>query len=195
MKPRRAGARHPLLFYRRTMDRVGWSALILGVVVGVSGWFSLIAPRNILGFHSDIWFFALAAIAFALAAFAFVARFLAYVQPRDGFLLIATPFLRLRISYQRIQSLRPMLMQQVFPPDRLTWAQRGFIDAFYGKTALVVDLLSYPMSPAILKLFLPDAMFARDRKGIVLMTPDWMKLSTEIDSFYGNWLQTQRRRK
>jgi hypothetical protein len=110
-------------------------------------------------------------------------------------LLIATPFLRLRVSYQRIQSLRPMLVQQVFPPDRLTWTQRGFIEAFYGKTALVVDLLSFPINPRLLKLFLPDAMFARDRKGLVLMAPDWMKLSTEIDSFYGNWLQGQRRRR
>lgn len=194
MKSRRAGGRHPLLFYRRTMDRVGWSVLILGIVVAVSGWFSLIPPREILGFHSDIWLFVLAVVAFALAAFAFVGRFLAYVQPRDGYLLIATPFLRLRVSYQRIHSIRPMLVQQIFPSDRLTWAQRGFIEAFYGKTAIVVGLLSFPVRPALLKLFLPDAMFARDRKGLVLMTPDWMKLSTEIDSFYGNWLQTQRRR-
>ena len=191
MKTPRAGGRHPLLFYRRTMDRIWKATLALGILLIAVSAFSLVEPTQLLGMSSDAWLFVAAAVALALSIFAFFARFVAYVQAQPDSLKIVTPFLRFHISYQRMRSVRPTLTQQVFPPEKSSWSQRSFLEPFYGKTVLVVDLKGFPIRPGLLKLFLPDSMFARSTTGLVLMVPDWMQLSTDIDTFRGTWLQKE----
>jgi hypothetical protein len=191
MKTMRAGGRHPLLFYRRTMDRIWVATLALGIVLGVAANFGLLKPVPVLGISSDVWLFVAAVVALALSAFAFFSRFVAYVQATPDSLRVVTPFLRFQISYKRMRSVRPTLTQQAFPPEKSSWSQRNYLAPFYGKTALVVELRGFPTSPALLKLFLPDSMFARTTTGLVLVVSDWMQLSTEIDSFRGAWLQQE----
>ena len=191
MKTARAGGRHPLLFYRRTMDRIWKATLALGILLIAVSFFSLLRPTQMFGMVSDAWLFVTAAVALALSIFAFFARFIAYVQAQPDSLKIVTPFLRFHVSYKRMRSVRPTLTQQVFPPDKSSWSQRSFLEPFYGKTVLVVELKGFPISPGLLKLFLPDSMFARTTTGLVLMVPDWMQLSTDIDTFRGTWLQKE----
>lgn len=191
MKSARAGTRHPLLFYRRTMDRVWKSTLLLGLTIAAAVGFNLLSPRDVLGLSSDTWLGVVTVVAFALSGFAFLTRWMAYVQAQPAALSVVTPFLRLRLSYKRMRSVRPTLTQQLFPPEKSTWAQRSYLEPFYGKTALLVELRGFPINPAVLKLFLPDAMFARTTTGLVLVVDDWMQLSTEIDSFRGAWLQQE----
>jgi hypothetical protein len=191
MKSTRAGARHPLLFYRRTMDRVWKSTLALGLVMAAIFSLNLLKPVNILGLSSDIWLFMAAVVALALSVFAYFSRYVAYVQAQQDFFKIVTPFLRFRISYKRMRSVHPMLIQQIFPPNKSSWAQRSYLEPFYGKTALLVELKGFPLSPALLRLFLPDSMFARTTTGLVLMVPDWMELSTDIDTYRGALLQKE----
>ena len=191
MSTMRSGVRHPLLFYRRTMDRVWIATLALGIVLGAVVSFGLIKPVLVLGISSDVWLVVAAVVALALSAFAFFSRFMAYVQATPASLRVVTPFLRFQISYKRMRSVRPTLTQQVFPPGKSSWSQRNFLEPFYGKTALIVELRGFPVSPALLKLFLPDSMFARTTTGLVLVVSDWMRLSTEIDSFRGAWLQQE----
>jgi len=194
MKSLKAGSRQPLLFYRRAMDRVWQYTLFLGIFMGAAGWWSLPRSTTILGLHSDIWLLACAILSFAVSIFAFFSRFFAYVQANVNYLQVATPFLRLRISYQRIRSIHPVLVQQVHPPEKAGWGMRTFITPFYGKTALVVELNSFPLNPFLLRLFIPKAMFATETTGLVLLVPDWMKLSTELDSLRGAQQQLQNRR-
>ena len=195
MKSPTSGDRHPLLFYRRTMNRIWQSSLVLAIVIAGAGALSLLTPTEILGLESDTWLFAAATVAFVLCIFAFVARYFAYIQVHDSYLGIVTPFLRFKISYRRIKSVRPSLVQQIFPPDRLSWAQSSFLSAFTGKTALLMELKGYPMNPRLLKLFLPDAMFSPQSEGLVLVVPDWMKLSTELASFQSTWIASQKKRR
>lgn len=192
-KTRPAGDRHLLLYYQRSMDRVWKYMLALGVIVALAGGFALVTPSTLLGIHTDFWLFILAVAAFALSAFAFIARNMAFVQARDRYLVLSTPFLRLRVGYARIRSVRPTLIQQLFAPERLSWANRRYIEPFYGKTVLVLDLHGYPLNPALLKLFFPQVMFSPTGVGLVLLVADWIALSTDIDSFYGVWLQHQGR--
>jgi len=103
-----------------------------------------------------------------------------------------TPFLRLNISFRRMRSAHPALLQQLFPPQSAKWAQRRFLEPFYGKTVLVIELKGYPLSPFLLRLFLPEQMFSTRSEGLVILTDDWMKFSTELDSMHGNWLQAQK---
>ena len=75
----------------------------------------------------------------------------------------------------------------MFPPSEATWTERALLEPFYSKTAVVVELFNYPISPAILRLFLPPQMFHPQKIGLVFVVADWMALSTEIDSLFGDW--------
>jgi len=190
-KPSRKGTRHPLLMYRRMMDRVWKYTLVLGLVLAAATRWQLLRERDIFGWSSNIWIFSAAALSLIVCGFAFVTRYMAYVQVREDALRLYTPFLRLKISYRRIRSVHPALMQQLFPPEKSNWSQRSFLEPFYGLTALVVELRGYPMDPALLRLFLPGQMFSPRSQGFVIMVKDWMKFSTEFDSLHGAWLQNQ----
>ncbi len=190
-KPLKKGERHPLLLYRRTMDRVGEYTLILGIFLAAAGGVPLLKERYILGINSNFWLLLLAALSFVISLFSYSTRLVSYVQATDSTLNIVTPFIRLKISYRRIQSFHPVLIQQIFPSDQLSWATRSYLSAFNGKTALLVELRSYPIDPAILRLFWSAQMFSPQSTGLVLLVSDWMKLSTELDSLYGSWMQSQ----
>jgi hypothetical protein len=190
-KAAKKGARHPLLLYRRTMDRVGEYTLILGIFLGVAGGWPLLKETYIWGINSNIWLLGTALLSFAISIFAYLTRLAAYVQAGDSLLNVVTPFIRIKISYRRIHSFHPVLIQQIFPPEDLSWAARSYLSAFHGKTALLVELRGYPINPAILRMFWSAQMFSPQSTGLVLLVPDWMKLSTELDSFYGSWMQAQ----
>ena len=120
--------------------------------------------------------------------FARLARNVGYVKAKAEHVLLAAPFRRLKISYRRIVSARPQEYVQLFSPKRMSWADRRFTEPYFGKTILAVILNGYPMSPVILKLFLSKFFFhPQERAGFILVTPDWMALSTEIDSYKSSW--------
>jgi len=120
---------------------------------------------------------------------AFLAQWTAYVKPFRDSLFIATPLLRMHISYRRILSLHPALIQQIFPPDKQKWSRRMFLEPFMGKTALILEMRGYPINKTLLRILLPSYMFYPQGDGFVLLVSDWMKFSTEFDSFSGAWLQ------
>jgi hypothetical protein len=191
MKTRKSGKRFPsLLLYRRTMDRVWRTTLLFGLVL-LSVWaWTMFRPDSYFG-GGESWFLVGAIVSLSLSLFSFIARFLAYVQAHTNYLSVVTPFLRMKVSYRRVQSFRPVLVQQLFPPGDSGWAERNFLEPFYGKTAVVMDLRGYPINPTLLRLFLPAQMFSRRSKGLVFVVPDWMEFSTEMDTFHGTWLQSQ----
>lgn len=176
------------------MDRLWAPTLILGALLGVIWLWFWFSETPILDPGSEIWLLAGSAVALGFAIFAFIARQTAYVQPHKDHLRLVTPFLRLNISYRRIRSAHPAAFQQLFPPGKASWSQRSLLDPFYGRTAVVVDLTSYPMSPILLRFFLSPQMFSPQSPGFVLLVPDWMDFSTELDSFRSAWMQTQKRR-
>jgi hypothetical protein len=195
MKTRKAGKRHRLLLYRRTMDRLWIATLILGILLGVIWlWFG-VSETPILDPGSEIWLLAGSAVALGFTIFAFIARQAAYVQPYKDHLRLVTPFLRLSISYSRIRSVHPAAFQQLYPPSTASWSQRRFLEPFYGRTAVIVDLTSYPMSPLLLRFFLSPQMFSPQSTGFVFLVPDWMSFSTELDSYRSYWMQNQKRRR
>lgn len=188
---RKSGKRHPLLFYRRAMDRLWVATLFLGIILGgVWLWFWM-SEIPLLASGSEKWLLAGSVAALAFTAFAYIARRAAYVQPKGDHLRLVTPFLRLNISYRRIRSVHPAGFQQLFPPARASWAQRSFLEPFYGRTAVIVELTSYPMSPILLRFFLAPQMFSPQSTGFVFLVPDWMEFSTELDSFRSSWSQAQ----
>lgn len=187
----KSGKRHPLLFYRRAMDRLWLATLFLGLILGIVWLWFWWSDVPLISSGNETWLLAGSVAALAFTVFAFFARRAAYVQPQRDHLRLVTPFLRMNISYRRIRSVHPAGFQQLFPPGKASWAQRSFLEPFYGRTAVVVDLTSYPMSPFLLRFFLAPQMFSPQSTGFVFLVPDWMEFSTELDSFRSMRAQPQ----
>ncbi|TAK11114.1 MAG: hypothetical protein EPO32_13385 [Anaerolineae bacterium] len=179
------------------MDRVWRSMLLLSIVL-VPAWYfapSLLGvQQGSLGDRAMMWAAALSVLGMI---FTFFARRMAYVQVKSDHVLIATPLLRMKISFRRMKSLRPMELGQMYDPRRLSWADRRFLLPYFGRTILTIGVREYPHSMGVMKLFLPKYMFNPKEKGFVLLVSDWMRLSTEfdsmIDSFRGRMRENPRR--
>jgi hypothetical protein len=188
MKARKLGRRHFLILYQRTMNRLWPSTFLLGLLLIAMWWWSGdIFPS--LAYPFDPLVLAGGIILEVFALLIFLIRNMAYVQAGQDNLRVITPFLRLKISYRRVRIVRPVEFQQLFPPQKAGWAQRRFLQPFYGQTVLVVDLHDYPLRPGLLRLFLHRTMFSPQGKGLVFVVKDWMGLSTELANFQGIWLQ------
>ncbi len=181
MKVRKVGKRHSLLIYRRTMDRLWGPTILLGLILMVVWGLLRVQNVKVLDTENTFWLLAGAVVSLAFGLFAFFARNMAYVQPRRDHLRLVTPFLRLNIAYSRIRSSHPSNFFQLFPPSNTGWASRRVLEPFYGKTVVVVELTGYPISPIFLRLFLPEIMFSRRSEGFVLVVPDWMEFSTDLE--------------
>lgn len=192
MTNQQSGDRHSLLFYHQVLGRVRRICFIVGLILIVFWIWTLIGTEVIYIISAKSLLLLGAIFAFGLGFLMTMARLLAYVQARDKYLLIRTPFLPIKIPYQRMHSTRPMLIQQIFPPEETKRALRNFLEPYHGKTALVLELISYPNNLRIIKLLVPPAMFSPQFTGFVLLVPDWMKLSTELDSHRGSWQQEKK---
>ena len=190
MKRKKPGRKHILLLYRRMMDRLWGTTLVLGVLMlALWYWSDFFFPSLPYVLVMVLLIGAVFVLAFTL--FAILARKMAYVQAYPDHLRIATPFLRLKASYRRLRSVHPTDFFRLFPPSKARWAEHRFLEPFYDKTALVLEFTQYPLDPRILRLFLPPQMFSPQTVALVFVVKDWMGLSTEIDSAVGEFRQAQ----
>ncbi len=195
MSPQKAGTRHPLLIYRAIWERLWFPTILMGLLLGFLWWQAGVSTFPIITSADNPWVLLTAVILLGIGILAFFARFLSYVQTQPGHVLLATPLLRLNIAYPRMRSVRPVKFRQLFPPGEQSWATRQFLKPFYGRTAVVVALSNYPLSPRLLRLFLPRQFFLPQSTGFVFVVEDWMKLSAEIDSAHQEWREASRRQR
>jgi hypothetical protein len=193
MKTNKTTKRHILLLYQHLMDRLWAPTIVLGSMFFAVWWWSGVLFPTIESPY-DLFIAIISFVVLFFGIFAFLARKMSYVQVRSDHLRVVTPFLQLRISYRRVLSAHPAEFKSLFPPQKSSWAQRRFLESYYGNTAVVMELSAFPISPGILHLFLPSQMFDPRSKGLVFLVEDWMGLSTEIDSFQGAWRQRQSRK-
>lgn len=182
MKSRRmpSGKKHVLLFYKDTMQRVGRLSILLDMVLWLVWWF--VSPQMTAAMSDFAWYSAAATL--GIAIFAFFAKNMGYAQAKKDYLLLATPFLRLKISYSRIASSHPMEFVQLFSPRKMRWADKRFARPYFSKTVVAIVLNDYPISKLIIRLFFPKYIFhPQEKAGFVLVVKNWMALSTEIDSY------------
>ena len=188
MKSRKFGKRHRLLVYQRTMDRIWAATLLLGLLLVAAWWWAGdIFP--LLDQPYDTVLIVAGLMLVALGCLFFLMRGMAYVQVGPDHLRLSTPFFRLNISFHRIRTTHPAEFVQLFPPSKIGWADRRLLSPFYGKTVLIVELSTFPVSGTVMHLFFPRVMFSPQSKGLVLVVKDWMALSTELESSLGVWLQ------
>lgn len=175
----KGGRRYSLVIYTHMLDR-WWPVILLlgfallGLSWAVYGW----------GFEEWRWL-AFASIG-GLTVFAgfmmLLLRKSGYVQPYNDHLKLATPFLRLNISYKRFLRSTSANMGALFPPNSVTSWQAGIIQPVAKMTALIIELNAYPMPRSMLRFFLSPLFFKDKTPHFVILVDDWMRLSSELES-------------
>jgi hypothetical protein len=186
--------RFPNLIYRRAVDRLWPLLFIIGVLLTFIWAWNFLHPASLFSVQYNLWFLGTTCLTIVLSLFIFISRYLAYVQVQRNYLKLVTPFLRLHISFHRIHRFHPTDFVALFPPTKLSWTKRNFLAPFYGRTAVVVELYNYPIAKPLLRIFFAPQMFLPDSTGLILLVPDWMAFSTELDTYWARWQQTQRQR-
>ncbi|HEX9332673.1 MAG TPA: hypothetical protein VF896_12340 [Anaerolineales bacterium] len=178
----RAGHKYPLIVYQHMLNR-WWPAMI---AIGL-GMFGLAYSEYIepLGrFLPWRWQLCVAVggLAILIGIFFLIIRYFAYVQPFPTYLKLVTPFMRVNISYKRIKKTTTTEMRYLFPFKSMSgWVQEIFSPLSH-KTALVIDLNGYPVSPVLLRLFLYRFFFKDKTPHLVILVKDWMRFSSELES-------------
>ncbi len=106
----------------------------------------------------------------------------AYVQAFGDHFLVATPFLRMNVSYRRIRHTTTASMAALFPPRKMSFLKRETIEPLLSLTAVLVELNALPMARPTLRLFLSPFFFKDQTPHIVLLVQNWMSFSTELES-------------
>lgn len=179
----KVGKQYPLVIYTRMIDR-WWPALFfIGLTLLAFAWWfysdlytRLTAPwqwESMAGLGGGV-------VLISLAMFAL--RKSAYIQPRSDHLLLATPFLRMKISYTRIRRATSASMAVLFPPRSLRGMNREILNPLFKLTAVVVELNALPMPASTLRMFLSPFFFKDSTPHLVILVQDWMGFSTELES-------------
>jgi hypothetical protein len=76
------------------------------------------------------------------------------------------------------------LLKEIYEKEKMSWAQRRFLEPYLPKTVVVVNLKQFRTSEFLLRMILPSYLFLPGSKGrgFVIFTPQYLELSTDIDS-------------
>ena len=178
----RAGHKYSLIVYRHLLNR-WWPAMIaIGLGMFALAYSEYIAPLGQLLPWRWQLFAVIGGLAILIGIFFWIIRFFAYVQPLPNSLKLVTPFLRLNISYKRFKKTTATEMRYLFPYKSMSGWVREIFSPLANKTALIIDLNGYPISPFLLRLFLSRFFFKDKTPHLVILVQDWMRFSSELES-------------
>ncbi len=193
------GHRHRLIIYTYLMNRWWRATLAIGVVLLVTaaglGGLPLFVPQFPVMWVDDwkLWLAAGAGgFAILLTLLLVLLRNSAYIQPFEKYVRLATPFLRLNISYQRLRRTYTDEFQRIFPPKKARGWKRELVQPLAGRTALLLEFTSLPVPLWVLRLFLSQFFFPDRTLRLAILVSDWMALSSELESLRGNYIEAQR---
>ena len=178
----RAGHKYPLMVYQHMLNR-WWPAMItIGLLMFALAYSEYIEPMG--KFLPWRWqlFAGIGGLAVMIGVFFLLIRYIAYVQPLPNHLKFVTPFMRINISYKRFKKTTATEMRSLFPPKSMSGWVRDIFAPLATKTALVIDLNGYPISAALLRMFLSRFFFKDKTPHLVILVKDWMRFSSEIES-------------
>ena len=175
----KGGRRYPLVVYTRMIDI--WRPAVFAIGLGLLG-----LSWALYSWGFEQWRWLTTASVGGLNIFAglllLIVRKGAYVQPFSDHLKLATPFLRLNISYKRFFRASSANFGALFPPQSVSKWQAEIIRPLSKMTALVIELNGHPMSRSFLRLFLSPLFFKDKTPHFVIVVDDWMRFSSELES-------------
>ncbi len=175
----KGGRRYPLVIYTHMLDRWWPAIFVLGLALLGLAW----AIYN-LGFEEWRWlsFSSIGGLNVFAGFLLLILRKSAYVQPYSDHLKLATPFLRLNISYKRLIRSTSANMGALFPPNDVSNWQAGIVQPVAKMTAIIIELNAYPMPRSFLRFFLSPLFFKDKTPHFVILVNEWMKFSAELES-------------
>jgi hypothetical protein len=178
----RAGHKYPLIVYRHMLNRWWPPMFAFGLAMFFFAYTEYIQPLG--PFLPWRWQLAAAVgvLAIMVGIFFWIIRYFAYVQPYPTYLKLATPFMRINISYKRIKKTSATEMRYIFSYKNMSWWVKDIFSPLATKTALVIDLTGYPISSTVLRLFLYRFFFKDKTPHLVILVQDWMRFSSELES-------------
>ena len=178
----RGGTKFPLIVYKHMLNRWWPPMIAIGLGMFALAYSEYIEP--IAKFLPWRWqlFAGVGVLAILVGLFFLIIKEFAYVQPFPTYLKLVTPFMRINISYKRINRTIPSEMRQLFSFKKMSGWIQDIFSPLASKTALVLELKGYPISPVILRLFLSRFFFKDKTPHLVLLVKDWMRLSSELES-------------
>lgn len=179
----RGGHKFPLVVYQHMLNRWWTPMFAIGLVMFALAYDQSIHP--IYKFIAWRWqlFAGIGVLAILIGIFFLIIKQIAYIQVFPGYLKLVTPFMRVNISFKRLHKTTTAEMKQLFPPKSMSVWMRDIFQPLASQTAIVLELKGYPISPVILRMFLSRFFFKDKTPHLVILVKDWMRLSSEIDSF------------
>lgn len=179
----KAGKRYPLLLYTRMMDRWWPPVFLIGLAYLALAWW---LRQDLYTRLTQPWKWmtmdGVGILCVLAALLMLIFRRSAYVRAYPDHLLVATPFLRMNISYRRILRTSTARMVVLFPPARMQFLKRDTIEPLLSYTAVVIDMNALPMARSALRFFLSPFFFKDQTPHIILLVQNWMAFSTELES-------------
>jgi hypothetical protein len=193
------GQRHRLILYTYLMNRWWRATLAIGITLllmaaGLGG-LPLVLPQLSVMLVEDwkLWVVAGAGtLAIFFTIFLASIRNLAYIQPFEKHIHLATPFLHLNISYQRLRRTYADEFQRLFPLNKMKGWKRELVEPLAGRTVLILEFTSLPVPRWTLSLFLSPFFFPDQTPRLAFLVSDWMALSTQLESLRGNYVESMR---
>ena len=181
------GKRHRLIVYHRMMSRILRAAVLLDIALWAVYYQARLGRVPTLFPPLDMILLFVAGIGLVVVTLIMILRLRGFVQARMGYLIIVTSVLTLKISYRRVLSARPVEFGQLYSPAGMRWADKNFLEPYFGKTILAIITKGYPVSRRVLRLFFPRYFIHPKDTGFLLIIEDWMALSTEVDELMNTW--------
>jgi len=178
----KAGRRYTLVIYTHMLNRWWPATFMLSLALFAIAWGVSRTSEGQAQPYLVTATAGLGGLVLIFTLFLFIIRKAAYVKAFPTYLRLVTPFLRINISYRRFRGSTTSEMRALFPPKSLSNWRREIIAPLSSMTAIVINLNGYPVSPALLRLFLSPFFFKDKTPHLVILVKDWLHLSTEIDS-------------
>jgi hypothetical protein len=193
------GKKHPLLVYRiRYRQHRGLYFIVAIALLALFVALQVLPPETWTPapwIKSLEWVLLLVGVGLLIyAIFRLLAASIPYVQCSERNIKIQAPLYQVVFSYKRVRETHPNTLFHMFETAKLSRSARNFVlsEQYGGRTAIVIEMNSWPMSMRLMRFWLGNLVFAPDNQALVLWVEDWMGLNGELSDYKDRWRERKR---